>query len=278
MTTIAAASRYRDMVDATISQRARLHATRELSSRWNLSAPAFRFDPLRPLEPNLELLASYIKPADAVVEVGGGAGRVALPMALRCARLTNVEPSEGMGEQFLASATASGINNVTLLAAQWPAALGTVADVAITEDVTYFVSDIVPFVRALQSAARRRVLIAIWSIPPPNRNAALFELVFGEPKAPAPGHRELLAVLWEMDILPDVRVLPESFRWPEKRPKSSDEAVSFALDAVEALATSDRIERVRAALPRLFKAEGDDLEPMWRTDGRGLLITWETGS
>ena len=54
----------------------------------------------------------------------------------------------------------------------------------------------VPFVDALQVAPRRRVIIALWAVPPPARNATLFRLVFGEDQIAAPGHRELLPVLW----------------------------------------------------------------------------------
>jgi hypothetical protein len=37
---------------------------------------------------------------------------------------------------------------------------------------------------------------------------ALFRLVYGAEQAPVPGYRELLPVLWELGILPDVHVLP----------------------------------------------------------------------
>ena len=158
-----------------------------------------------------------------------------------------------MGAEFLASAEEAGIANVGLVESSWPAAQELVADVVLCCDVTYFVADIVPFVRGLNSAARRRVLIWIWAIPPPNRNAALFELVFGEPKAPVPGHRELLPVLWDLGILPEVRLLPEPFAWPERLPKDRSEAVRFALEAVEAPMSGDAPARVKAALDGLFE-------------------------
>ena len=76
-------------------------------------------------------------------------------------------------------------------------------------DVTYFVRDFVPFVEKLSAAARRRAIITLWSEPPPCRGAPLFRLAHGEEQERWLGFRELLAVLWEMDILPDALVLPD---------------------------------------------------------------------
>ena len=92
-------------------------------------------------------------------------------------------------------------------------ATGLTGDVVLTCDVTYFVRDIVPFIEKMNGAARRRVIVLVWSEPPPNRGADLFRRVYGEPLAPMPGHRELLPVLWDMGILPDVHVLPDPTWW-----------------------------------------------------------------
>ena len=53
--------------------------------------------------------------------------------------------------------------------------------------------------------------MTVWSVPPPNQSAAIFQLVYGEEQEQSPGHRELLPVLWEMGILPEVQVLSASF-------------------------------------------------------------------
>src|SRR5262245_2534378 len=139
-----AAGRYREMVRATFRQRARLLTAADLDARWDAAAPAYRFDPRRALGPNLEVLAALIEPTDTLIEVGGGAGRVALPLALRCAHVTNVEPSKGMVREFQASAAAAGIENVAVVPERWPASEPVVADVVMCEDMTYFVEEIVP--------------------------------------------------------------------------------------------------------------------------------------
>ncbi|MGH2634190.1 MAG: class I SAM-dependent methyltransferase, partial [Tepidiformaceae bacterium] len=269
-----AARHYAEMVDAVARQRERLLGETSLASRWDRSAPGDRFDPLRPLDANLEVVASYIRPGDTLIDVGGGAGRVGLPLARRCAHLTNVEPSEGMGRAFLALASEAAITNVTLVQSPWESSPEVVADVVMSADVTYFVAGIVPFIARLQRSAHRRVVLWTWSVPPPNLNASLFELVFGEPKAPVPGYRELLAVLDEMGIAAENRPLPEPFTWPESRPTTVAQAVKFALQAVEAPATPTNVGRVEAALPQLFTEGPAGFEPAWRPRAEGLLLTW----
>ena len=61
---------------------------------------------------------------------------------------------------------------------------GVEGDVVFSADVAYFVRDIVPFIEKLQAAARRRVMITLWSVSPPNSEAALYELVYGETHGP----------------------------------------------------------------------------------------------
>ena len=56
--------------------------------------------PHRQLGANVETIASYVQPGDTVVDVGGGAGRVNLSLALRCRQVTNVDPSPGMKAEF----------------------------------------------------------------------------------------------------------------------------------------------------------------------------------
>ena len=107
--------------------------------------------------------------------------------------------------EFEACAAQAGITNVRAVPADWLAAPDMAGDVSLAASVTYFVHDIVPLHRENGRRLRRRVLITLWSVPSPNQSAPpSFRLVYGEEQAPAPGHRELLPVLWDMGILPDV--------------------------------------------------------------------------
>jgi SAM-dependent methyltransferase len=261
------------MVIAAATQNARFAPP--AGDRWASRAGSFRLDPRRNLEANTAAVLALVQPGDSVLDVGGGAGRVGLPVALHCREVTNVEPSEAMRREFEASALEAGIRNARAVAGGWPeAAAGLAADVVMVANVTYFVRDIVPFVRALDAAARRRVIISVWSVPPPNHGAPLFELIHEEPLAPAPSYRELLPVLWDLGILPDVQVLPDPFRGARERPPTREDAIRMAIQRAGAEHLPDAAETVEAHFDELFAAAADGFVPKWTPRTREMLITW----
>ena len=276
-----ASETYAAMLDAVQAQNARIFGPAPGGDAWGgAAARQFRFDPRRKLDRNLAIIASYVGPGDVVVDVGGGAGRVGLPLALHCKEVLNVEPSPGMGAEFESLTQEAGITNARLVSSLLADAEETRGDVSFSADVTYFVRDITAFIRQLEDAASRRVMITIWSEPPPNRRARLFELLYGEAQAVLPGQGQLLPVLWDMGILPDVRVMPEPPWWENERPPTREEAVRMAVE--------DRVVRPedRGRAKVLFESRFDELfapsdagfVPTWRAEMRELLITWETGA
>ena len=273
------ADHYAAMLDAVREQQLRLFGPSPADIWTGQSAAQFRFDPRRELDPNLAALASYVQPGDVVVDVGGGAGRVSLPLALRCREVLTVEPSEGMAAEYEASRQDAGVANARRIPQGWMDAEGVEGDVVMCSDVTYFVRDIAPFIEKMQAAARRRVMIMVWSEPPPNRGAGLFRRVYGEPLAPMPGHRELLPVLWDMGILPDVHVLPAPTWWETWHYATREDAldsVIFGRWSREGI--RDTARRIfDQQFDDLFAPDGDGYRAIWRTPIRELVITWETG-
>jgi len=279
-----AAETYAARIDAVRAQRARLHGAPPPDDPWEGPvARRFRADPHRPLDANLAVLASYTRPEDVLLDVGGGAGRVALPLALRCREVITVDASPGMGAEFAAAAAEAGIANARFIHANWLEAEGLQGDVALTANVTYFVRDIVRFIEKLATAARRRVMITVWSVANPNQSAQLFHLVYGEEQVAAPGHRELLPVLWELGILPDVHVLPGLPTVPggpmgARLPQTPDDAVQLALQG-QWLGPQD-YRRARGLIEErfseLFAPSPEGFRLLWRQEARELLITWET--
>ena len=275
-----AADDYAAHHDAIAAQRDRIYGSDRPTDPWTGEiARLFRFNPHRDLEPNLEVIASYVQPDDVVIDVGGGAGRVSLPLALRCREAIVVDPSSGMGAEFDASRDEAGISNARRVESDWLATEGIAGDIVFSADVAYFVRDIVPFVAKLQAAARRRVMITLWSEAPPNSAASLFRLVYGEDQAPVPGFRKLMAVLWEMGILPDLRLLPEPPWWEGELLATREEALALAQEG-RWLVERDR-PRARQVFEenfdQLFSTSPDGHRPLWRPLSRELLITWETG-
>ena len=279
-----AAETYAARIAAVRAQRARLHGTLPPSDPWGgLVARRFRADPHRPLDANLAVLASYTRPEDVLLDVGGGAGRVSLPLALRCREVITVDASPGMGAEFTAAAAEAGISNARFVHANWLEAEGFQGDVALTSNVTYFVRDIVRFIEKLVTAARRRVMMTVWSVANPNQNTRLFHLVYGEEQVPVPGHRELLPVLWELGILPDVHVLPGVPLVPggpmgAQMPQTPDDAVQLALQG-QWLGPQDHARArhlIEERFSELFAPSPEGFRPLWRQEAREMLITWET--
>src|SRR5262249_32202936 len=279
-----AAETYAARIDAVRLQRARLHGAQPPDDPWaGPVARRFRADPHRPLDANLAVLASHIRAEDVFLDVGGGAGRVALPLALRCREGITVDASPGLGAEFAAAAAAACISNARFVHANWLEAAGLQGDVALTANVTYFVREIVPFITKLVSAARRRVMITVWSVASPNQNTAIFHLVYGEEPVAVPGYRELLPVLWELDILPDVHVLPGVPQVPggnmgARMPQTPEDAVQLALQG-QWLGPQDHARArhlIEERFSKLFAPSPEGFRPLWRQEAREMLITWET--
>ena len=266
---------YASQIDDYNAQQARIYGDRLPPDTWATGAANFRYNPRRELTGTLGKLVTYLDPDDVVTDVGGGAGYVCLPLALRCRQVINVDPSPGMLKEFDESAKEAGITNVRSVLSDWLDSKDMSCDLAVTRDVTYFVGKIVPFVGKMASAARRRVIIVLQSVPIPNQTSPLFQLVYGEQQVPVPGHRELLPVLWEMDILPDVYMTGSS---PIVDALTREDAVNSAMVG-RWLPPGDRdLARslIEANFEKLHEEFGEGFRPLWRRPSREMLITWET--
>lgn len=285
-----AADAYAARVDAVVAQRTRLRGPQppgDLFADLPSDHILLVSEPRRELDPNLAAIASYVEPEDVIVDVGGGAGRLDLPLALRCREVINVDPSAAMGAAFEATARRADIANVRFVHGGWPLADPPVGDLVLVNHVTYLTRDIVPFVMALEDAARRRVLITLNSPPAPAWHRDLFRLIHGEAEEVVPGHVELVDALWELGILPDVRVLPRTAP-PQIPPTPNREAAvhmtltRFPADQWALWPLGPELEArarrvVEERFDALFAETADGLVPRWMPPGHEILITWETG-
>ena len=250
-----------------------------LGERWSSGAQRFQEDPFREHD-TLRRLFSFIEPEDTLLDVGGGAGRY-LPLAFHCKKYINVEPAGDMGAQYEAAVKEAGISNATWLQKDWFEA-EIEGDIAFCANVVYYIENIVPFVEHLHRASRRRVMIVMHSVPPTNIASKMYRYVNEREQALAPGHRELLPVLWEMGLLPDVHVLgPSDFIAERTRYASREEAIEAALPA-------NRNQGELAAIRSRLDGHFDELftlmtdvyirGPVGTSSGFShvLLITWAT--
>lgn len=274
-----AAQTYGAMVEAVNSQRDRLSGQVVEEDIWTgARAERFRSDPHREPEALLQVVMEYLRPDDVLLDVGGGAGRFGLALALHCRELVNVDPSGGMKRVFEDVAREAGIKNARYVESDWLAAKGIEGDLSLIANVTYFVADIAAFIEKLQAASRRRVLINVAAEPPPNGGADMFEAVYGEPLALLPGYRELLPALWEAGILPEVRLMGE-VAGLTSRVETTREGVIESASSSASMPATDReriVKELDTRFDELFVAVEGGFQRRRLPDARQLLITWET--
>ena len=270
-----AAGHYAAVHDAALAAE-RFADHRRHADHWADLAEEFRQDPYRPWDKNLEATAAYLQPTDILLDVGGGAGRVSLPLARQVREVVLAEPSEGMRRQFIASRDEAGIANARVSPDWWMDSAET-GDVAITSDVVYFVRDIVPFVTKLHNSAARRVIICIWRPTPGDMDNELRHALFNEQPALWPGLPELAAVLWEMGLIPDIIVIQEPPWWIPEAAGGLTEAQAMDL-AMRRLEQNDEPTRrlVQDNFDLLFERSPAGLSPRWLSGARQLMITWDT--
>ena len=111
----------------------------------------------------------------SVLDVGCGGGAAALAVAPPATEVIGTDRQTNMLELFEATARQRGIA-ASVVAGSWPEVAGDtpVADVVVCHNVLYNVADIGPFVTALDSCARRRVVIEITPKHPQDRRRMLW--------------------------------------------------------------------------------------------------------
>jgi hypothetical protein len=156
-----------------------------------------------------------------------------------------------------------------------------VGDVSFCANVVHYVAEIGPFIEKLDRASRRRVMLVMHSIPPVNVGANLSRYVYGMEPALDPGHRELLPILWEMGLLPEVHVLsPSDFIAERDEYRDRQAAIDSAVPGDLA---EDRIKQAPAAVDEHFdelfvQSSAGGYQRRRDAESRMLLITWATTS
>jgi SAM-dependent methyltransferase len=181
--------------------------------RWEAISSLFTANPRRTDDVEVNRLVREVTPSTTVLDVGGGAGRFALALALRCQHVTVVEPSPSMRESLCQAAAEAGIDNVSVVAKRWEEADVEPADVVLSAHVIYMIEDIDAFVVKLIEHARQKVLMPTFMRPLMTRYAPFWRWVHGEEMHELPGAVEFMQVLWDMDIYPNIEMFePMPFR------------------------------------------------------------------
>ena len=147
--------------------------------------------------PSDRVAREALPPGGAVLDVGCGAG--AASFRLRPGRVVGVDQSGPLLEAFRQRAARLGIPAVTV-EGRWPDAAAEVAeaDVVVCHHVVYNVPDLVAFLRALDAAARARVVVELTAVHPMAWTAPYWQALHGLGRPDRPGAADAVAVMHEL--------------------------------------------------------------------------------
>ncbi len=239
---------------------------------WRTRASSFRADPRRDPDAALRRVLDMAGPDTTVLDVGAGGGRLALPLALRCRQVTAVEPSPSMVEQLLEGADEAGISNLSVVQANWEDAEVESADLVICSHVVYGVVDIDQFVLKLDAHALEEVAVFAFMDSPPSRFAAFWRAVYREERLNMPALPELMQVLWQLGIHPDVEMLPLDARFAFE---SREDAVRQVASFLWVRPGSEEEERLHIAADELLEEDDSGFRVKGAKFRPNGLITWK---
>lgn len=256
------------------ANREQVDRVREVPDGRDFYAPVtslFRANPRRTDEPVLDLLRALVEPGETWLDIGAGAGRYALPIALLAGEVIALDPSTGMLGALSDQMAEFGVANVRPVEGRWPpdsmlaGALGPfpVADIALIAHVGYDVETIGPFVEAMEGAARRLCVGVLMERQPASVADPFWPPVHGEARVALPALPAFVELLRERGREPEVTVVQREPRTFETR----SELEGFLRRQLWIADGGEKERRYRAALETLVVERNGgfglrDQEPM----------------
>jgi len=184
---------------------ARASGARSNPGYWDRRAPGFAKSTQVRADEFLAVLEPFLSQNKTLIDVGAGAGRHAVPLALRLEWVTAVEPSEGMRSRIASS------DNMTVVASTWEDAEVAQADLVICCHVMYGVADVVPWISKLNRSARERVFVMLRESEMPHPAALIRARIAGRAAPRMPRFSELFMLLVQMGMAPSVAFVRHPF-------------------------------------------------------------------
>ncbi len=231
----------------------------------------------RPLDPHrtddaaLNAMFAALGSGTEVLDVGGGSGRFALPLATRADKVTVVERSSDAVELLKSRAAEAGITNIDVINETWEDAKAPVADMALCSLVLHHVLEAEPFVGKLQQYATDRVVVLEMAETPGAMDRPFYERVYGFAPTPLPGLSRVMELLWAMGIYPDVEMItPEPIVVDTDR----DSALEQLRRRLAVQEGTSQDERLRAAADELLEETPVGITVRGVAPRRQAIITW----
>ncbi len=240
---------------------------------WNFNPPDQAESDLDPAVPVVE---TYLDENDTVIDVGAGGGRLAIPLARRCARVIAVEPSAAMRARMDSAINQLGVRNVEVVPETWQAADIPVGDHVVCSHVMYAARPILTFLKKAHDHARKRVTVMLRERPPQGNYHELFERLFGEKRIALPAMPEFRRVLESLDIEYDLHRLEDR---PHGEFRSAEDALTRSTQRLFLNPGSPNATRLAELLPACLVPNGPNGEGVrfrWAEPQIGWLVTWST--
>jgi SAM-dependent methyltransferase len=256
---------------------------REVPDGSDFYAPVtglFRADPRRTDEPVLRALLELVQPGETWLDIGAGAGRYALPIALALAasggRVIAVDASPGMLDALIEVQAEHGITDVEVVQTRWPPPRtmsldGFASDVALIAHVGYDIEAIGPFVRAMESVARRLCVAVLMERQPSSVADPFWPLVHGEERVPLPALPEFVEWLEARGHEPSVELMSREPR----RFGSRDELAGFVRRQLWIEPQGESERRFQAALDELVVNDSDGVGLRTQLPLPIGVVTWD---
>ena len=228
-------------------------------------------DPYRTDDQVVNRLFEFVGEDTEVLDVGGGAGRLALPLATRASRVTVVDPSEESVDLLNTRMAEAGLTNITVVNEGWEDADVPSADIVLCSLVLHHQLEAESFVTKMQKHARARVVVLEMMETPGSVDRPFHERVRGAVPTPLPGLPKLVNLLWAMDIFPDVSMFSPVAPVLETDRGSVLEYMRRRLTVEEG---TEEDERLQAAMKELLEEVPEGFTVRGASPHRPGMITW----
>jgi molybdenum cofactor cytidylyltransferase len=214
-----------DWADRVRRNREQVDRHREVPDGADFYGPVstlFQADPRRTDDSTLDRLREIARPGETWLDIGAGAGRYALPLALLVREVIAVDPSDGMLAALAELMAEYGIGNIRAVSDRWPPASGSPAsgspaaglqaEVALIAHLGYDIEAIGPFIDAMEAAATRLCVAVLQERQPSSIADPFWPLIHGEERVALPALNEFLALLRARGRAPEVAIEERSPR------------------------------------------------------------------
>ena len=207
-------------------------------SPWIHPPVLFQIPTLIELTPSHQKAFDVLPESGSILDIGCGGGIAAFAMGSKASLVIGVDHQSEMLDMFTENAKERNIDS-KVYEGFWPeiAPVVEVADVAVAHHVVYNVQDIVPFIAAMNTHARKRVVIEMPQHHPLSNLSEAWKFFWELDRPENPTPRDLVDVLTELGINAHLQLWDGQLR----QERNMDDAVRFT--------------RIRLCLPESREAE-----------------------